>query len=61
MSTCTRRVATVCNELGLKYELVTVDLMAGEQKTPEYLESKQPFGIVPVLEVRNRSKSSGLN
>lgn len=45
----------MCNELGLKYELVTVNLMAGEQKSPEYIENKHPFGIIPVLVVRKPS------
>ncbi|KAJ1302807.1 hypothetical protein OPQ81_003113 [Rhizoctonia solani] len=49
MSTCTKRVITTCNELGIKYQIVHVNLFAKEQKTPEYLETKQPFGAVPVL------------
>ncbi|KAF8597094.1 glutathione S-transferase [Ceratobasidium sp. AG-I] len=49
MSTCTQRVAVVCNELGIDYELMTVDMANGEHKSPEYLENKQPFGAVPVL------------
>jgi glutathione S-transferase len=32
MSTCTQRVLTTLTEKGLKYELVPVDLFAGEQK-----------------------------
>lgn len=35
--------------LGLDYELVDVDLMAGEQKQAEFLQ-KNRFGQVPVLE-----------
>ncbi|CAE6472410.1 unnamed protein product, partial [Rhizoctonia solani] len=48
-ATCTQRVMAVCNEIGLKYQIVTVDLKKGEQKTPEYLATKQPFGVIPVL------------
>ena len=32
MSTCTQRVLTTLIEKGLKYELVVVDIMNGEQK-----------------------------
>ncbi len=32
MSTCTRKVLTTLHEKGLKYELVNVDLLKGEQK-----------------------------
>ena len=47
-STCTRRVLFLCNELGITVNLVEVDLMKGEQKTPGFLKL-QPFGKVPVL------------
>ncbi|QRV93594.1 glutathione S-transferase [Ceratobasidium sp. AG-Ba] len=49
-STCTRRVITTCNEIGVKVDLVKVDLAKGEHKTPEFIATKQPFGIIPVLE-----------
>ncbi|KAG8764095.1 hypothetical protein FRC11_005505 [Ceratobasidium sp. 423] len=49
MSTCTKRVITTCNELGIKYNIVNVDFFAKEHKTPEYIATKQPFGAVPVL------------
>ncbi|CAF0989253.1 unnamed protein product [Rotaria sordida] len=48
-STCTQRVLTTLIEKGLPYELIKVNLAAGEQKTQEYLDEKQPFGVVPVL------------
>ncbi|CAE7051139.1 unnamed protein product [Rhizoctonia solani] len=48
-STCTKRVMAACNEIGLKYKIVTVDIMNKEQKTEEYLATKQPFGVIPVL------------
>ncbi|KAG8741698.1 hypothetical protein FRC10_002571 [Ceratobasidium sp. 414] len=49
-STCTRRVITTCNEIGVKVEVVPVDLSKGEHKTEAYIATKQPFGIIPVLE-----------
>lgn len=49
LSTCTRKVLTVLEEKGQPAEFITIDLMKGEQKKPEYL-AKQPFGVVPVLE-----------
>lgn len=61
MSTCTKRVATVCNELGLKYEVVPVDIMKGAHKQPEYLDTMQPFGVIPVLEVSRETIWEDLN
>ncbi len=49
MSTCTRRVRCVLEEMGLLYEIVLVDLGKGEHKQPAHL-AIQPFGQVPVLE-----------
>ncbi|KAH7338782.1 glutathione S-transferase [Rhizoctonia solani] len=49
VSTCTKRVVTVCKEIGVQYEFVPVDLAAGEHKSEAFLEQKQPFGAVPVL------------
>ncbi|KAF8645478.1 hypothetical protein AX16_007763 [Volvariella volvacea WC 439] len=48
-STCTIRVAIVLHEKRVPFELVTVDILAGAQRTPEYLE-KQPFGKIPYLD-----------
>ncbi|CAE6477777.1 unnamed protein product [Rhizoctonia solani] len=48
-ATCTKRVMATCNEIGLKYKIVTVDILNKEQKTEEYLSTKQPFGVIPVL------------
>ncbi|TCD61529.1 hypothetical protein EIP91_008290 [Steccherinum ochraceum] len=47
-STCTRRVALVCEEVGVPYELVVVNISKGEQKTSTFLEH-QPFGVVPYI------------
>ncbi|KAG8711522.1 hypothetical protein FRC11_002571, partial [Ceratobasidium sp. 423] len=38
----------VCHELGIEYEIIPIDLIKGEQKSPEFVE-KQPFGSVPVF------------
>ncbi|EFC45992.1 predicted protein [Naegleria gruberi] len=48
-STCVQRVLTTIKEKGLEYELVPVDLMKGEHKSPSHLE-KHPFGVIPGLE-----------
>lgn len=48
-SMCTQRVLTVVKELGIDIELVPIDFAKQEHKTKEYLETKQPFGVVPVL------------
>ena len=47
-STCTRRVGVVCEELGIPYEVVVVDIAKGEQKLASHLEH-QPFGVVPFI------------
>ncbi|WP_437629643.1 glutathione S-transferase family protein [Sorangium sp. So ce854] len=49
MSTCVRKVLTVLAEKGHEAQFVLVDLMKGEQKTPEHL-ARNPFGVIPVLE-----------
>lgn len=48
------RVRIALAEKGLfdKVEFVNVDVMAGEQKTPEFL-AKNPDGVVPVLELED--------
>jgi len=47
-STCTRRVGAVLREKNIPFQLVEVNLMKGEQKSPEYLK-KQPFGQIPYI------------
>ncbi|KAL5791783.1 hypothetical protein ACOSP7_000377 [Xanthoceras sorbifolium] len=49
MSTGTTRVMIALHEKDLDFELVPVDLFAGEQKEPPFL-SKNPFGLIPALE-----------
>ncbi|KAI9180987.1 hypothetical protein LWI28_024936 [Acer negundo] len=49
MSTCTTRVTISLYEKDLDFELIPVDLFAGEHKKPPFL-SKNPFGLIPVLE-----------
>jgi glutathione S-transferase len=56
LSSCTRRVAVVCKELDVPYELVSVDILKGEQRSPEHL-ARQPFGLVPTIEVHPPSFS----
>ena len=48
-SIATQNVLVTLKELKLPYELTFVDVLKGEQKTPEYIETKQPFGQIPVL------------
>jgi glutathione S-transferase len=48
MSPNTRRALFALEEHGLAYELVTVNLMQGEQKAPAYL-ALNPTGRVPTL------------
>ncbi|KAJ3412317.1 hypothetical protein HDV05_000975 [Chytridiales sp. JEL 0842] len=49
-STCTQRVLTTLREKNVTdFEIVSVDLMKGQHKTPEHLV-RQPFGKIPALE-----------
>ncbi|XP_015880129.3 glutathione S-transferase F12 [Ziziphus jujuba] len=48
-SGCTQRVLACFLEKGVEFEIVNIDLQAGEQKQPEFL-LLQPFGQVPVIE-----------
>ena len=43
-----RLVATILLEKQVPYELISVDLANGEQKSPEYLE-KHPYGQIPYI------------
>jgi glutathione S-transferase len=48
-STCTRKVLCTLAEKGASFEFVVVDIMKGEQKSPEHL-ARQPFGVVPAID-----------
>lgn len=50
------RVELLLSLLGLDADIITVDLMSGAQKTPEFL-AKNPSGQVPVLEDGERTLS----
>ena len=49
LSTCTRRVALICKEKNVPYELVPVDITKDAHKLPEYT-AVQPFGQVPYID-----------
>ncbi|KAJ7166880.1 glutathione S-transferase-like protein, partial [Mycena filopes] len=49
LSSCTRRVAVVCKELNVPYDLIKVDILKGEQRSAEHL-ARQQFGVVPAIE-----------
>ena len=48
-ATCTKRVRVVLEELGVAYELVPVDILAGAQHADVH-RAKQPFGQIPYIE-----------
>ncbi|XP_042030461.1 glutathione S-transferase 2-like [Salvia splendens] len=47
-SSCSCRVRIALNLKGLDYEYIAVNLLKGEQKSPEFLKLN-PLGLVPVL------------
>ncbi|XP_077225497.1 glutathione S-transferase F13-like [Tasmannia lanceolata] len=50
MSTCTARVLSSIYEKEADFQIVPVNLQAGEHKQPSYLATKNPFGQIPALE-----------
>lgn len=48
-ATCTQRVLVTLKEKNVPYELISIDLMKGEQKAAAYVE-KQPFGQIPYID-----------
>ncbi|XP_010272271.1 PREDICTED: glutathione S-transferase F10-like [Nelumbo nucifera] len=48
-ASCSRRVLACLVEKEIEFDIVPVDLLKGEQKSPEFLEL-QPFGVVPVIQ-----------
>src|SRR5260370_35969733 len=53
--TNTRRVRIFLAEKGVKMPTVEVDMMKGENKSPDYL-SKNPMGTMPLLELDDGTK-----
>jgi glutathione S-transferase len=51
----TRRVRIFLAEKGLEIPTVMVDMMQGENRTPEFLETKNSLGLLPVLELDDGS------
>jgi len=49
IATCTQRVLFTAEEVQAPIELIVVDVMAGENKTADYLK-RQPFGKIPAAE-----------
>jgi glutathione S-transferase len=49
LSTNCKRVRVVANELGINLNLIELDFMKGENKTPQYL-AKNPMGKIPTFE-----------
>ncbi|XP_058076334.1 glutathione S-transferase F13-like [Magnolia sinica] len=52
-TTCTARVLSCLHEKDVEFDLVPIDLFAGEHKQPQYLSTKNPFGQTPALEDGN--------
>lgn len=48
-SSCTARVLACLNEKQVEYELIPVNVRAGDNKEPQYL-SLNPFGLIPAVE-----------
>lgn len=51
----TRRARIFMAEKGLDIPTVMVDMMKGENRTPEFLETKNSLGLMPVLELDDGS------
>ncbi|KAM7521498.1 hypothetical protein LguiA_011400 [Lonicera macranthoides] len=49
LSTCATRAMACLHEKGVDFELLSVNMSAGEHKQPPFIE-KNPFGQIPVLE-----------
>jgi glutathione S-transferase len=47
------KVVYAAEELGLNYQIIPIDLVKGETKTPEHLK-RHPFGKIPVIEHEGR-------
>lgn len=58
-SSAAYRLRIAMNLAGLPYRSVAVDLLKGEHKSAEYL-SRNPQGLVPVLEIDGHSMTQSL-
>jgi glutathione S-transferase len=48
------KIRLLLNQLGLPFELVEVDILKGESRTPEFL-AKNPNGRIPLLQIDERT------
>ena len=46
------KVRMALAQLGIPYQLIEVDILRGESRTPEFL-AKNPSGQVPLLDLRS--------
>lgn len=53
-STCTQRILILLEELNLKYDLKTINLLKNEHKDQEFLKL-QPFGKIPAVKYGSRN------
>jgi maleylacetoacetate isomerase len=58
-SSAAYRVRIALNLLGLSYRSISVDLLAGEQRSPANLQ-RNPQGLVPTLEIDEQSLTQSL-
>ncbi len=58
-SSCSWRVRWALNHKKIAYKDIAVDLVKGEQRTPEFL-AKNPSGFVPCLKIGDRYLSESL-
>jgi glutathione S-transferase len=45
------KIRLLLNQLGIAYQRVPIDILAGESRTPEFL-ARNPVGKIPVLEIQ---------
>ncbi|KAJ4976064.1 hypothetical protein NE237_001170 [Protea cynaroides] len=48
-ASCCRKVLVCLIEKEIEFEIIPIDIIKGEQKSPEFLKL-QPFGVVPVIQ-----------
>jgi maleylacetoacetate isomerase len=59
-SSASYRVRIALGSLGLSYRRVSVDLLAGEQRSPEH-RARNPQGLVPALTIDGRTLTQSLS